>query len=102
MECEAQTKTQLRKRRGPSKESTEKEADSRRPELGNHGRKSARKDALPNSRQAGAAKWAQYRAAGNPGYRGQKKTPRQDRGALFYENYCITLIRIVKSIFALF
>ncbi len=31
-----------------------------------------------------------------------KKTPRQDRGTVLHENYCITLIRVVKSIFALF
>jgi hypothetical protein len=79
----AKTKMQHREHRGPSTENTEKEVDNRRPELGNQGRKekAPARDALPDSGQAGAAKWARYRiAAGNLGYGGPKKeTPRKDR-----------------------
>src|SRR5260370_31696908 len=102
MEWEAKTKTQHREHRGPSTENTKKETDSRRPELGNHGRKEkapARmplltqgKRALQNGLDTGLQ--AIWDTAG-------KKTPRQDRGALLYENYCITLILAVKSTFAL-
>jgi len=97
MECEAKTETQHREHKGLSTENAEKEADS--PHLrttrmcprergGRHWeiteeKKTACKDALPNLGQAGDAKWAEYRAARNLGYRGQKKRP--DRiGAHFY------------------
>src|SRR5882762_6500335 len=103
MECEAKTKTQLRKRRGPSTENTEKEVDGRRPKLGNHGRKEKAPARMPFLTQGKRALQnglntrlrAIWDTAG-------KKTPRQDRGASFYENYYITLIHIVKSNCTLF
>jgi len=93
MECEAKTETQHREHKGLSTENAEKEADSPtrmcpRERGGRHWeiteeKKTACKDALPNLGQAGDAKWAEYRAARNLGYRGQKKRP--DRiGAHFY------------------
>jgi hypothetical protein len=84
-----QTKTQHREHRGLSTKNTEKEVGSpqlrttrmcRRERGGRHWEITEEKKKRPQgcpsySGQAGAAKWVQYRAAGDLGYRGQKKRP---------------------------
>ena len=95
MECEAKTKTEHpdqvgagAEHKGPSTENAEKEADSRRPELGNHGRNEKAPARMPfliqgkRALQNGLNTGLQQGISGMAGPK--KETPRQDRGAVLY------------------